>query len=343
MFKKARVKLTVWYLLIIMLISSVFSLVIYSAITGELERGFRRTEMRLRTQELELPFFGQSPRLLEEINSQILADLEAAKKRVALFLLMVNAGILAVSSAAGYFLAGKTLKPIEVVMEEQKRFVADASHELRTPLTALKTVIEVALREKKMTVSESKKVLESSLEDVDGLESLVNNLLSLTQYQEGNGNFTYQDLDISELVKNAYKKIAPLAKKKNVKIKLKSGSQIVEANRLSLEQMLVIFLDNAVKYTSKGGQVTLLTKSDKKNLIVKIKDTGIGISKAEIPHIFDRFYRADQSRSKDNVPGFGLGLSLAIRIIDIHKGSVKVASVLGEGTSFTVKLPFKHS
>ena len=179
MFRSARVKLTGWYLLIIMLISMVFSAVIYTSTTRELERGFRRAEMRFRGEELDTPCPRQRP---EHLRFSFTEDIEAAKKRVVLNLLMINGAILAFSSAAGYFLAGKTLRPIEATMEEQKRFVADASHELRTPLTALKTSIEVALRKKRLVDKDSRAIMESSLEDIDGLESLANNLLSLTQY-----------------------------------------------------------------------------------------------------------------------------------------------------------------
>ncbi len=352
MFRSARVKLTGWYLLIIMLISVVFSAVIYTSTTRELERGFRRAEMRFRGEELDTPFHRQWPGRWENINPtpretdlsfSFIEDIEAAKKRVALNLLMINGAILAISAAAGYFLAGKTLTPIEVALDEQKRFVADASHELRTPLTALKTSIEVALRKKRLVDKDARAIMESSLEDIDGLESLANNLLSLTQYQQGNSAFVFQPTDINEVVENAHKKISPLAKKKNIKISLRTSSQVLEANRQSLAEMMLIFLDNAVKYTPKSGKVVVTTKSDRKNLIVEVNDTGIGILKEDIPHIFDRFYRIDQSRSKDSVAGFGLGLSLAKRIIELHKGFVEVESAEGEGTTFTVKLPFKHS
>lgn len=330
MFRSARVKLTGWYLLIIMLISMVFSVMIYTSTTRELERGFIRAEMRFRGRETDLRF-------------SFTEDLEAAKKRVALNLLMINGAILTISAVAGYLLAGKTLTPIELALEEQKRFVADASHELRTPLTALKTSIEVALRKKRLVDKDARAIMESSLEDIDGLESLANNLLSLTQYQQGNSTFVFQQTDINEVVENAHKKISPLAKKKNIKINLRISGQVLEANSQSLEEMMLIFLDNAVKYTPKGGKVVVTTKLDRKNLIIKIKDTGIGISKENISHIFNRFYRVDQSRSKENVPGFGLGLSLAKRIIDLHKGSVEVESKVGKGTTFIVKLPLKHS
>ena len=344
MFHSARIKLTGWYLLIIMLISVVFSAGIYSVVSRELERGFRRVEMRFRAEELGFPPADQSSKRQKKATYfSLVEDLKAAKKRVTLRLLIVNGIILGVSAAAGYFLAGKTLRPIEKAMNEQKRFIADASHELRTPLTALKTSMEVALRDKKMSVSQAKKLIKSNLDDIDGMQSLADKLLSLANYESNGGSLNFEKISLSETIKSAYRKILPLAKKKGIDVKLRLQECIIEADKTSLEEMMLIFLDNAVKYTPKGGKVAIFTRADKKYAFIKIKDTGIGISKQDIPHIFERFYRADQSRSKNSAQGFGLGLSLAKKIIEIHKGLVKVSSEIGKGTSFTVKLPLKHS
>ncbi len=319
---------------------------------GELERGFRRAELRLKAEELDIPLPRRFSDLPEDLPPRLremsprfffVEDLEVTKRRLGLNLLMVNGVILGISAVAGYFLAGKTLRPIEIVMEEQKRFVADASHEFRTPLTALKISMEVALREKKMSLKEAKKVIKSNLEDVDSLQSLSNNLLSLANLQTNSQNFAFKDVDIDEVVESAYRKILPLAKEKNIDLKIKVKKQTLSANRESLEEMMIIFLDNAIKYTPKKGKVIVRTRTDKKRLTLEIKDTGTGVSKKDLPYIFDRFYRVDQSRSKDNVSGFGLGLSLAKKIIEIHKGSVIVASPLGKGTTFTIKLPLKRS
>lgn len=348
MFKSARLKLTAWYLLTIMLISISFSGVIYVGVCRELERGFRRMDLRHKAEDMGIPlprFFSGRPedlpsRLRETTPHYFLVeDLDEAKRRLGLNLLMVNGAILGISALAGYFLAGKTLRPIENTLEEQKRFVADASHELRTPLTVLKTSLEVALRDSKMSLAETKKVLESNLEEVDGLQSLSNNLLSLARYQSNGKNLIFKELDIAKVMEKVFRKILPLAKEKEIDLRLNVKSQTIQANEESLEEMLLIFMDNSVKYTPKGGKVMVTTESDKKWLVIKVKDTGIGIAKEDLPHIFDRFYRADQSRTKsEKIGGFGLGLSLAKKIIEIHKGMVEVASTLDKGTTFTIKL-----
>ena len=350
MFKSARLKLTGWYLAIIMLISVSFSGVIYLRMAKELERGFRRAELRFKAEELDISLprrfsdrHEDLPPRLREITPPFLfvEDFQAAKKSLALNLLMINGTILIISAGAGYFLAGKTLKPIEIAMEEQKRFVADASHELRTPLSALKTSIEVALKDKKMAAKEARKVLASNLEEVDHLQSLSDDLLSLASHQNNNNNLSFKKVGLKKIIENAYKKIKPLAKKKNIKAVIDLGTKdlALQGDEKSLEKVVLIFLDNAVKYTPDGGKVTVAARPDKKNVLIKIKDAGIGIPKKDLPHIFERFYRVDQSRTKTKIDGFGLGLSMAKKIIELHKGSIKAESILGKGTSFTIKLP----
>ena len=348
MFRSARLKLAGWYLLIIMLISLLFSVVIYQGIGSELEAGYRRVELRLRAEELGIKLPPHIPRQLEELRPEfknmtpraaLLDDLNAARQRVILFLLLANGAILIISGGAGYFLAGKTLEPIEEALEEQKRFVADASHELRTPLTALKVSTEVTLREKKLSTKEARKALESNLEDVNNLQILAENLLSLAQYEKGNNDYIFGQVNLAEVIEKAHKKIQPLAKKKNIAVKIGAVDVAFEANEESLGKMILIFLDNAVKYTPEKGEVVVTAHQDGKHVFIEVKDSGIGINQKDIHHIFDRFYRVDQSRSKTRVPGFGLGLSLAKKIVDLHKGAVDMSSVPGQGTTFTVKLP----
>ncbi|OGD54412.1 hypothetical protein A3J78_00115 [Candidatus Beckwithbacteria bacterium RBG_13_35_6] len=339
MFEQARIKLTVWYLFIIMLISMIFSIIIYSIISREFERRFRQAQMRLRAEQLGIPFPGLIPRELEEIEPILLEELNNAKKNLIFNLIIINGVILVLSAGASYFLAGKTLNPIEKALNEQKRFVADASHELRTPLTALKTSVEVALRDEKINLAEVKKVLYSNLQDIDGLESLTSNLLSLANLQDNANNLGFDKTNIAEVISKAVKKIKPLAKKKSITIKVDVKKQVIVANKESLEKLLLILLDNAIKYTPKKGKIWINAERSRTNLTLSIKDTGIGIDKKDIPNIFKRFYRTDQVRTKDTLGGFGLGLSVAKEIIKQHKGSVKVESILGKGTTFIVRLP----
>jgi signal transduction histidine kinase len=330
MFEKARLKLTAWYLAIIMFISLAFSAFIYISVTLEIQNRFNIIERRLELRDNGFgPPVGQVEFFIE--------DLEASRNRILLVLIYTNVTILFFSAVAGYFLAGKTLTPIEKSMEEQRRFVADASHEFRTPLTSLQTSIEVALRDRKMDIKDARDVLKGSLLDIEDLTSLSNYLLGLARFQ--NNNLSKASLNIKDVVKKVEKQIAPIAKSKNIFLKVESENIKIVGNEESLEKLVTIFLDNAVKYTNKGGKVTLLTKKDRRYLVINVKDTGIGISKKDLPHIFERFYRADLSRSKEKITGFGLGLAMAKEIVDLHKGTINVESRSGKGSTFNIKLP----
>lgn len=338
MFAKARLKLTVWYLLIIMLISVCFSVAIYEVLTNELDRVERIQRIR-QNHQLSLPdnifdFSQGSPREFR-LDPQLV---EETKDRLQVILILINLGILGASSLAGYFLAGRTLRPIKEMVDEQNRFVTDASHELRTPLTSLKTTTEVYLRAKNHTLAESDELHKSNLEEINNLQTLSDNLIKLTQYQKSNGNMVFEDTSVAEVVDEAVKKVSNLAKYKKITLLNKVKDTKIEADRQSLAEMFVIFLDNAIKYSPKNTTVTMSTSVQDRFVVIEIKDEGVGIAKGDIPHLFDRFYRVDKSRTKTDVAGYGLGLSIAKQIVDKHNGFIKVESEVGKGTIFKVFL-----
>lgn len=332
MFTSARLKLTALYLAIIMVISFAFSTIIYKGVEFELQRRFNVLERRLEIEELRF-----RPGYLK-IRQFLVDDLNEAKQRVLLYLFYTNAGIFVVSFAAGYFLSGMTLRPIEKAMDEQKRFVADASHELRTPLTALRTSIEVALRDKKIHLSGAKKVLKESLNDVSNLENLTTNLLELARYKS-NGSFVFEKFELSEVLNTVYKKLKPISLTKNIKMTKEFEKIVLNGSKEKVEKLVTILVDNALKYTPKGGEIWLKAYKKGRHAYIKVKDTGVGIAKDELAHIFDRFFRADSSRTKVTTDGFGLGLSIAKKIVEEHKGSIDVKSEVGTGSTFSVKLP----
>ncbi len=339
MFKSARIKLTAWYLLIIMVISIAFSMVIYRVSTIELERLSRLQRFRFeRRVQQEWPDFETHP--LPPIIEQEL--IEETKRRLALNLLLINIGILVVSGGMGYFLSGKTLWPIKEMVDEQNRFVADASHELRTPLTSLKSEIEVSLRDKNLTGTETRNLLLSNLEEVNNLQVLSDNLIKLTQYQKKTNGLAVVKISLASVVDEAIKRITNLAKKRKVTIVNKITDFTFEGNFPLLSEMFTVFLDNAVKYSAEDTQVNLTSEKTDGYIVIKIADQGIGIGGKDLPLIFDRFYRADKSRVKTEVSGYGLGLAIAKQIIDRHQGSIKVQSKPNKGTIFTVQLPVKH-
>jgi len=323
-----------------MVISIAFSMVIYRVSILELERLSRLQRFRFeRRVEQEWPDFGTHP--LPPIIEQEL--IEETKRRLFFNLLFINAAILVISGGMGYFLSGKTLRPIKEMIDEQNRFITDASHELRTPLTSLKSEIEVNLRDKKLTLEEAKKLLASNLEEVNNLQILSDDLIKLTRYQKGDNGLVVAELSLTSIIEESVKKVANLAKDKNIKIVNKIKDFTLEGNRQTLVELIIIFLDNAIKYSPENTEVTLTSQKTDRYVLISIADQGIGVEEKDIHHLFDRFYRADKSRTKFDVAGYGLGLSIAKQVVDRHNGSIKVKSKSGEGTTFTVQLPLKHT
>lgn len=331
MFTKTRLTLTAWYLLIIMLISIAFSLVIYRGAEMELQRSLRLQTLRFqREQGIFLP-----PGVFPQINTELMDELD---DRIKITLLLINLGILVFSGAAGYFLAGKTLKPIEKMLDEQKRFVADASHELRTPLTVMRTEIEVAMRDKKLNLAAAIKLLKSNLEETNKMQSLSNYLLSLSKYQANNGTFKKEVFELRPIINNAIEKFSLPVKEKGLVIIFKGHPITIATNKESFTELVNILLDNAVKYSFPKTKITITTEKINQNILLSVHNQGIAIDKADLPHIFDRFYRADTSRSKVSIQGYGLGLSIAKEIIDRHGGTINVISSAKNGTTFKIKL-----
>lgn len=332
MFKSARIKLTFWYLLIIMAVSFCFSAFIYRSVSLEFQRRLNAIETRLELRRYGLrPPPGQVEFFIE--------DLKEARRRVLLVLIYTNGVIFVISAAAGYFLAGKTLAPIEEALEEQKRFVADASHELRTPLTSMKTEVEVALRNKKLDLRGAKELLKSNLDEVDKMNNFSDYLLTLSRYEGGAHDLPMEDVDLAEVARQAIERNAPQTKEKKIKIESQLNEVVVKGNPQSLVELISILVNNAVKYSPEGREVRVSVRGNKKHVSIEVADQGIGIDKKDIPHVFDRFFRADTARSKSKADGYGLGLSIAKSIVELHKGTTGVSSKLGKGSTFTVKLP----
>lgn len=330
----ARIRLTAWYLIIIALISISFSYVIYRSVIGDLQRGFAVAEYRVQSQ------IGYSS-VKQEALEMLASEFELVRHAIMLRLLLINAGIIAVAGVSGYFLSGKTFAPIEAMIDEQKRFVADASHELRTPLTALKTEIEVAIRSKKITVREARALLKSNLEEVDKIQSLANHLLALSRYENNQVRDRFKKVALSALIDKAVTKLIPLARSKNIIIKKELAELELIGDEVSLEELLTILIDNAVKYSLEGSSINIKTLKVKREAKIVIQDFGVGIKSSDMPYIFNRFYRADTSRSKLAVDGHGLGLSIAKKITDLHNGTIEVKSAPGKGSTFSVTLPLK--
>lgn len=333
MFTSARLKLTAWYLLIIMVISIAFSLGMYRILTSELDRFERVQRFRQQINFQEgMEFFPRRPLLDPQLINE-------TKNRIRAILILVNLGILAASSAAAYFLAGRTLKPIKEMVEQQNRFITDASHELKTPITSLKSEIEVSLRDRKLTLPEAKKLLGSNLEEVNNLQYLTDNLIKLSKNQSINDRINFVPVSLKEVTEEAIKKVSRMAKNKTIAIHSEVKDAKFMADQQGLVEVFIILLDNAIKYSPRGKEVSLSSRKNDSTVEIEIKDEGAGIDEGDLPHLFDRFYRADESRTKKNTPGYGLGLSIAKQVIDKHGGTVRINSKPGKGTTFTIILP----
>ena len=326
-FKTAYLKLTLFYVLIVMAISVAFSVSIYNISNNELGRGFGKV--------YNTPSYQNTPKPFQELERLRESQINESSDRLKANLFYFNLLILVLSSLTSYFLAKKTLQPIENSMDAQNRFTSDASHELRTPLSAMKTEIEVSLRDKGLNLSDAKNILKSNLEEIDKLEKMSNALLKLSRTEEGDEkNFELVKLD--EAILDAISKVEARASTKHIEINSKLVHAEMRGELDNLSELFVILLDNAVKYSPEKSEISVSMKKEIGRIAVKVRDQGIGIKAMELPHIFERFYRADQSRCKEKCEGFGLGLSIAERIVKIHKGSIRAESKIGKGTTFVI-------
>ena len=202
----------------------------------------------------------------------------------------------------------------------------------------MRTEIEVALRDKKLNAKDSRDLLTSNLEEVDKMKQLTNYLLALNRYENTNKNLPFARSSIKEILERSIKMVSPKLTGKDLSFVTELDEFTVYGNASALEELFVILLDNAIKYSEKGTIIvrSYLTKNQKH---VEIIDHGIGIKHTDIPYIFNRFYRADTSRSKHHVDGYGLGLSIAKSIVDLHKAHISLKSEMGKGSTFSVVFP----
>lgn len=323
-FDTAYLRLTGWYVLIIMAISLIFSIWVYNQAQGELRMGFNKIA------NLE-PFVQTFPS--GSVQTAIQDRLDDSRHRLIARLVGVNLIVLVVSAAGSYWLARRTMQPVEEAVEAQHRFTADASHELRTPLAAIKSEIEVGLRDREMTKDDAIALLQSNLEEVDRLGDLADGLLALTQ---SDATLNLVPISLEETTAKVAKRLQPLASAKHIELKKQLDPVIIEGEDLAVDKIASILLDNAIKYSPAKTTITLRTYKRNEQGILEVQDQGIGIKATELPHIFDRFYRADSSRSKTHVVGHGLGLSIAQKLADALGATIAVTSSPDRGSTFMV-------
>jgi heavy metal sensor kinase len=223
-------------------------------------------------------------------------------------------------------------------VESQRRFSSNVSHEIRSPLTSLRGSIEVALR-KKRSPEEYEDILRNNLVDIIRLSKITDNLLFLTKTDNNILELRRQWFDVKHFMETVVENFRYKALSTDLSI-IEDYQESLELNGDIdlLEHAFSNLIDNAVKYTSQGGKITLRTYKEDKNIMISISDTGIGISEDDIPHIFDRFYRVDKESSR-KLGGTGLGLAITQWIINAHNGRISVKSTLGSGSDFIIAFP----
>lgn len=314
-------------MLILTVLSLLFSSIVFQIASQEFHRPYSpRDKTRLQIQT-DIGIVDEFEQMREARESE-------ATKRLVTNLVVFNFVTIAAGGFASYLLAKRTLHPIEQALDAQTRFSSDVAHELRTPLAVMQSEIEIGLRASTASARDHKELLESNLDEVHRLRALTDRLLILASEKE----LPLAPTHLDDVATEAINRVISLAQSRKIGIESTVGKETALANFDTLTDAVVVLLDNAIKYSPAKSAVTISAETQGKYVLLHVTDNGSGIAAADLPHVFDRFYRADTSRSKQNVDGHGLGLSIAKRIVESHHGKISVTSTEGKGTTFTMRL-----
>lgn len=334
MFQSATLKLTAWYLAILMAISLTFSLVIYQLNYHEINNRLENLQHSIIDTLNPLNSDRSSYyRYTEGPGSVLFNEASKASTQMILSLVYINIVVLVAGGLGAYFLARRTLRPIERVHEAQSRFTSDASHELRTPLSAMKAELEVSLRDSQLEIVEARELLESNLEEVNKLIQLSEMLLKLSRLDHD--KLERETVDIVAVLNNVLKRYPHAEKRFEVSARKKATTQ---ANEAAVSELISILIDNAIKYSPEKTKIHIRIFLQRGMVVFEIKNQGTPIPNELLPRLFDRFFRIDSSRTNGAKNGYGLGLSIAKKIADVHHGELTVSSTQ-DGTIFRFYLP----
>jgi len=251
-------------------------------------------------------------------------------------LVVASAIGIVLGALASLLMASRSLRPISRAFQRQREFVADASHELRTPLTLIRTNVEAWLRR----ANGANRVYALSIvEEVEQLSRIVGDLTTLALADAKQLRIDREPVELNDVVRDLMTQTEPLAEERGVRLRPDlNGGVRVEADLVRVRQLLLILIDNALSHTPSGGDVSVGVTQRDGHARVTVADNGDGIPTEDLPHIFERFYRADKARTREN-GGSGLGLAIAKWIVDAHNGEIVVKSAEGKGTEVAVSLP----
>lgn len=356
-FQRSILKLTALYVVIIAGILFISSSVLYSIFSNKLERRFKSPK----TITIEITE--------QNIGRNIIPSPDDVRKDLIDLLLLVNGFLLVTAGALSYKLAEHTLDPIKKAYERERRFLADASHELRTPLSILKLEFENELLNSKKSHGSVQKI-KSNLEEVNRMSSIVSDLLTISRLSESEIeiNKKNENIDLIQLIASNIGRLNPLASQHKVSLVFNNQTSLSDHSSLSgqsgqtsigqifsnkelVEKIILNCLKNSIIYNKENGraEITLEENTDNNEsgsdnngwVIVKINDTGIGMSSSDQNKIFDRFYRVDTSRSRQT-GGSGLGLSIVKSAIEKIGGKIEIKSEIEKGTNLTLYFPKKY-
>lgn len=328
--KNATLRLTGWYLIILTVMSILFSVMVFSFAS----QGFHRAAGPIPNGRNG--GVGANSGTWESLQKAREQRINESREELIVNLLFFNIAVLTIGGVCSFLLAQRTLKPIEESIKSQSRFSSDAAHELRTPLTIMQSEIEVNLRNKDATKSDYQKLVQSNLAEVLRMRQLTDRLLQLANQNE----LPVGTFNLEEAAIEAVNRVIPLAIEKKIKIENTVSQINARGNADATTDALTILLENAIKYSNHHKSIVLSSTTKSRNVFVSVADNGIGISKTDIPHIFDRFYQADTSRARSNdANGYGLGLPLAKLEIESQGGKLTLVSSSKKGSTFQIQLP----
>ncbi|MFJ7510849.1 HAMP domain-containing sensor histidine kinase [Peribacillus simplex] len=276
-----------------------------------------------------------------EMTVQFIRNVDTEKEMLdrLLLILFVGGGIGSlVAVGAGYLLAGRALIPVKKSWDQQQQFVSDASHEIRTPLAVIQSRADLLFQSPSATIEEKAVDISIISKEVRRLNKLVNGLLTLTRTDSNQMEVKKSNFFLDDLLMDIVEQYTDIASFQEKSIISHAPEQVVfHGDKERIHQLLVILVDNAMKFTEEGGEISLSCIKNASSIILTVEDNGKGIPQEDLPLIFNRFYQVEQSRSANE--GSGLGLSIAKWIVNTHQGNIKVTSEQNERTRFEITFP----